>query len=109
MTVQHGGGDHIHSLFASDLAYNDPVRPHPESGSDQIPYRHRSFALQIRLPSLKPYQVLHTPDLKLRIILYGDDPLSLGDKVGKRIEKCRLSRPGSSADEDIVFCTHQLF
>ena len=72
---------HVQSLCAADLAYNYPVWTHTQSRSNQVPNGDCTAAVRTSVASFQPYQVVERPNLKLRRVLDGDDPLISWDKI----------------------------
>ena len=73
---------HIDCLRSPDLTDHDPVRAHPQARPDQFPDADGPAALHICVSGLHLNKVGHMPDLKLRIVLYGDHPLPGINTVG---------------------------
>ena len=82
------GLQHIKSLSAPDLAYDDQLRTHTQRGFDQVSYGDLTAPRSVGVPGLQAHQIVDAGDLQLRRILYGDDAFIPRDKVGHRIEEC---------------------
>ena len=66
---------HIDRFLAPDFPDNDPVRAHPQTGPDQVPDAHGVAAFIIGRAGFQPDQILDALDLKLAIVLDGDNTL----------------------------------
>ena len=79
------GHQHGHRFPAPDLADYDPAWSHPKTRFDQILHADAVFPLRIRVPCLKPDQIIH---MKLQFcgIFNGDDPLIRFDIFRKGIK-----------------------
>lgn len=103
-TLMSGGHSlyHVNSLCSSDLPHDDAVRPHPEGSPDKLPDGDLPSSLHVWVSGLQPHQVGYSLDLKLRVVLDGNDPLLRRYELGQGVEKRGLAGTGASADEDIV-------
>src|SRR6056297_2698126 len=81
---------HVKSLACPDLSYNNPVRPHPEAVSYQVPYCNLTFAFYVGRSRFHPYQMLLVK-LKLCSVLYGNYSFLFGYETGQYIKCCGFS------------------
>ena len=62
----------FNSFSSSTLSYNNPVRSHSKGRTHQVSNSYFQFSLKILLPSLQPYQVLHSNELQFCRIFNSD-------------------------------------
>lgn len=93
---------HIHRLRSTDFAYDNPVRPHPQAGADQIPDRYLPAPFHVAVAGLHTNQIAQTLKLQLRAVLNRDNSLPGGNISRQHIEKGGLSTARTAADKNIV-------
>ena len=76
---------HVDRFISAHFTNYDPVRPHPEGGSDQITNRYFPVSLRIWPSRLQANQVADALNLQLSVIFDRDDTLILRNKVRERI------------------------
>ena len=101
------GLEHRYRLRAPNLADNDPVRSHSQTGLDQIVHGNLSPALHIGIPGLHSYQIIHVKKLQFRRIFDRDDPLRCSDILCQRIQQGRLAGIGCPAYKNVESGFHQ--
>ena len=98
----------IRRLRTSHFSHDNSVRPHTQRRPDQIPDRDLPALLHGRIPGLQTNQVGNPPELKLRVILDGDNPLSLRNAPGECIQKRGLSGGCPPADQNRISGLHKV-
>ncbi len=94
------GLEHIQGFAGTDLADDDAVRPHPQGVFHQIPDAHLAAALHVAGPGLQPHHVV-LEQLQLGGILYGDDPLVIGNEGGQHIQGGGLAAAGTPGNHHV--------
>ena len=99
VTCVHGL-KHVERLATADLADDDAIRTHAQRVSHQITNRHLPRTFSIGRTCL---QADHMGLLQGQLggVLNGDDPLSIRNHSGQRIEEGRLSGAGPTGDENV--------
>ena len=96
---------HVQRFAAAAFADHNPIRTHPQRVANQIADGDRPPPLDIRRTRLQPYQML-LMKLQLRGILDRDNPFPVRQKGAQHVEQRRLSRSGTSRDQDILAHRH---
>ncbi len=91
---------HVQRLAAAHLTNDDAVGTHAQSVAHEIADGDLSRSLEVRGTALEPEHVLLLK-LKLRSVLYRDDPFTGGDEAGQHIERGSLTRTGAAGDDDV--------
>ena len=94
------GLEHVQRFAATALSDDDPVGPHTQGVDDQLANGDTALAANIRGTGLKTADVLLV-ELQLCRILDGDDPLVDGDESRADVEQRRLTRTGTTGDQDV--------
>jgi hypothetical protein len=100
------GLEHVENLVAANLPDDDPVRPHAERVSHELPLRHSSLALHVRGPRLQTHDV-RLQELELGGILDRHDPLGHRNGRRERVEQRRLAGTGAAGDEHVQAGVHR--
>ena len=94
------GLQHVDGFAAAHLPHHDAVGAHSEAVDHQLALGNLSLPLDIGGPGLQAHHVL-LPELQLRRIFNGHDPLVVGDEGGQHVEKGRFPGAGASGDQDV--------
>ena len=83
--------EHVERLAAAAFSDDDAVRAHPQGIADEIAYGDGAAPLDVGRPGFQPD---HVRLLKADFgrVLYGDDPLLLGDEAGQGVQQGGLAR-----------------
>jgi hypothetical protein len=91
---------HVERLAPSDLADDDPIRPHPKRVADQIAHRHLAAAFHVRRTCFEGDD-MRIRQTQLRRILDRDHPLVVADRRGEDPEHRRLAAAGATGHDHV--------
>jgi len=92
------GSQQVNHLSPTDLADNDPVRPHAKGLSNQIPQRHLARTLDVRRPRLESHDVW-VGGCELACVFDEQHPVGRVDEREQCGQQRRLPGSGPPGDE----------
>ncbi len=99
------GLEHVEGLRPAALADDDPVGPHPQGVSHQIPDGILPGPLHVGRLAFQGDHVLLV-EAQLHGVFDGDDPLLEGDEAAEHVQKRRLARARPAADQHVAAVDH---
>jgi hypothetical protein len=91
---------HVERLTASDLADDDPVRPHPQRVANEVANRDLALALHIGRSRLETDDV-GLAQAELGRVLDRDHAFAVGDERRQHAQQRRLSRARAAGDDHV--------
>ena len=98
--------EHVERLGATNLADDDPIRPHAQRVADEVADRDLTVALGVGRACLEADHVLLV-QLQLDSVLDSDDSVPVGHEARQHVEQRGLAGSGSTRDEQVHPARHR--
>ena len=92
--------EHVEGFAAAALSHDDPVGTHAQAVPDQVTNADLSLALDVGGASFQSKNVILV-ELELGGVFHSDDALLVRQVARQHVERGRLSRPGTTGDDDV--------